>query len=367
MGFWLIGREKITMPKRGIKRENGTGSVYKRKDLKRRPWVATAPAILSWEHGTVCTTRQIIGYFATAQEAKDAIEQYRKNPTTRLNITLEELFSEWKKISYQTISKQTQDNYNACWVKLAPLYQYKFREIRTAQMQEIIDHYGQPNNGTSPMSHSTISKIKALLTQLYDYAMQNDIVNKNYATFIVLPKQPKRAKDSFSDIELEKIRRAADAVPFADVILMLCYTGFRISEFLELTPFSYNAIDHTLTGGKKTDAGRDRVVPVHPLIKPYLDRWLAKKGNTIICTDSGMPYTADKFRRQCYYPALEAIGIRRLSPHATRHTFATRLSAAGARAEDIQALAGHKDYNITANTYIHQNIDTLRNAIEKLS
>lgn len=77
--------------------------------------------------------------------------------------------------------------------------------------------------------------------------------------------------------------------------------------------------------------------------------------------------TADSFRCRCHYPALEQIGVRRLSPHATRHTFATRLAAAGARTEDIQTLAGHEDYEVTANTYIHQDIKTLRAAIEKLS
>ena len=366
------------MGRKAIKRENGTGSVYKRKDLKRRPWVAVAPAELRRddENMRVIAFQMVIGHFATAQEAKDALDEYRRNPTTKFNITLEELHEEWREIAYRTISKQTRDNYDACWSKLLPLYGYKFREIRTAQMQSILDLYSSPRLGKDkagnpvelpPMSNSTLSKIKALLTQLYDYAMQNDIVNKNYAKFLVLPKQTKSQKDCFTDLELEKIKKAAGKIPFADVILMMCYTGFRVSEFLELTPFSYDTENNTLKGGKKTSAGRDRVVPVHSTIKPYLDAWRAKSGKTIICTDDGNSYTADKFRRQCYYPALEAMGIRRLSPHATRHTFATRLSAAGARTEDIQALAGHEDYEVTANTYIHQDIKTLRAAIEKLS
>nr|DAL99252.1 MAG TPA: Integrase [Caudoviricetes sp.] len=350
------------MARKSIKRENGTGSVYKRKDLKRRPWVAVAPAelIRDDDAGKVNAKQMIIGHYSTAQEAKDALDEYRRNPTTKYNITLAELHGEWKEIAYRSISKQTKDNYDACWIKLEPLYAHKFREIRTAQMQAVIDLYGN-------MSHSTLSKIKALLTQLYDYAMQNDIVNKNYAKFIILPKQEKSTKDCFTDLELEKIKKAAGVIPFADVILMMCYTGFRVSEFLELTQFSYDTATNALKGGKKTDAGRGRVVPVHDAIQPYLMAWIAKNGKAIICTDTGDPYTADKFRRQCYYPALDAIGIRRLSPHATRHTFATRLSAAGARTEDIQALAGHEDYEVTANTYIHQDIKTLRAAIEKLS
>lgn len=350
------------MGRKSAKRENGTGSVYKRKDLKRRPWVATAPAELVRDDtaGKVLTQQMIIGHYATAQEAKDALDEYRRNPTTKYNITLDELHGEWQEIAYRSISKQTKDNYDACWMKLEPLYKQRFRDIRTAQLQAVIDTY-------SAMSHSTLSKIKALLTQLYDYAMQNDIVTRNYAKFLVLPKQLKTKKDCFSDLELERIRQAAGTIPFADVILIMCYTGFRISEFLELTPFSYDPALNALRGGKKTDAGRDRVVPVHHAIKPYLDAWIAKGGRTIICTDTGEPYTADTFRRRCYYPALDAIGVRRLSPHATRHTFATRLAAAGARTEDIQALAGHEDYEVTANTYIHQDIRTLRSAIEKMS
>ena len=56
-----------------------------------------------------------------------------------------------------------------------------------------------------------------------------------------------------------------------------------------------------------------------------------------------------------------------LTPHSARHTFGTRMSAAGARPEDIQRIIGHTDYTMTANTYINQDIDALRAAIQKLA
>jgi len=369
-------QKKPVRKRREIKRENGTGSVYKRNDLKRRPWTAATPT-----KGNL--PAQIIGRYATAQEAKDALDDYRRNPTTKLNITLTELFAEWEEIAYRNISKQTQDNYNACWQKLTTIYDIKFRELRTGQMQKIIDYYAHERPKLSskgeqlyskddkpiispPMSDSTLQKIKALLTQLFDYAAENDIVTKNYASFLVLRKTVKIKKNCFTELELQKIEKAIGTTPWADTIFMMCYTGFRISEFLELTPFSYNADHNTLTGGKKTEAGTDRLVPVHPKIETLLTAWLALNGETIICDENGKPMTADHFRKQCYYPALETIGVRKLSPHATRHTFATRLAAAGARTEDIQALAGHEDYEMTANTYIHQDEKALRAAILKL-
>jgi len=347
--------------KKKPKRENGKGSIYKRSDAKLRPWVALAPAALQYSGGELSgSSRIVIGRFAKYNEAEEALREYMRSPTPKYNMTLEQIYDEWSEIAYRSLSRQTKDNYRASWAKLERLKEIKFREIRTGQMQAIID-------GLSSMSFSSLSKLKALLSQLFDYASENDIVNKNYAKFLVLPKHERVKKDCFTDIELEKIKTAAGTVHFADAILIMCYTGFRISEFLELTRFSYDAAANTLTGGMKTAAGRDRPVPVHPEIKPYLDLWLAKNGETIICNENGKPYTTKYFREKCYRPALAAIdGVRELPPHATRRTFGTRLSAAGARAEDIQALIGHENYDMTVSAYIKQDIETLRTALLKL-
>lgn len=334
-------------------RGNGTGTVCKRKDSKLRPWVAIAPAIYTDEGKA---RRIVLGHFKTAKEAKEALFQYQQNPTEKFNIVFSDVFAEWSEIAYRNISKQTTDNYNAAYKKLSALYRLRFRDIRTSQMQKIIDD-------NDNMSQSSLSKIKLLLIQLYKYALENDIINKNYAEFIILPKKETKSKDSFTDLEVAKIEKAVNTVPFADVILCMCYTGFRINEFLSLTPFSYNLENDTLTGGSKTSAGKNRIVPIHPKIHSIVKNWLSRKGQTIFCKEDGTPYTARLFREKCYYPALEEIGVRPLSPHCTRHTCATMLSAAGARPEDIQKILGHTDYDTTANIYVHQSIDTLKSAI----
>ncbi len=335
------------------KRENGAGSVYKVTRLKRRPWIAVAPAVYD-DKGK--PKRLPLGSFETAKEAREALRAYNQAPTLKYNLTVAEVFTEWRDTAYRNISKSTIDNYNAAYKRIAPLLNIKFRELRTQQMQAIIDD----NAG---LSLSTLSKTKLLLTQLYQYAIKNDIVNKDYAAFIVLPKQVTVPKDCFTDLEIAKIEQASGNVQYADVILVMCYTGFRIAEFLSLTPFSYDPQARTLRGGSKTEAGKNRIVPVHSKIQPIIDAWTARGGKTIFCRDSGQPYSAKLFRNKCYYPALEAIGVRRLSPHATRHTCATRLAAAGVRPEDIQKILGHADYDITASTYIHQSTETLQKAI----
>ncbi|MGX8701558.1 tyrosine-type recombinase/integrase [Caproiciproducens sp.] len=374
------GTKQIRTPRRTIKRENLTGSVYKRNDRKNRPWVALTPK-----------TQQIIGHYETAQQAKDALDDYRKNPTTKLNITLKQIYEEWIPLGLKDKSKQLADSYNAAWIKLKSLYEVKFRELRTAQVQSIIDglQKQRPKLGKdgkpvikddqpvmlSPMSYSALHDIKVLMGLLYKYAMQNDIVNKNYAEFLVLPKKVSGVKDCFNDLELKRIEGAAfgtdkvNKVPFADCILFMCYTGLRITEFLTLNKFSVHEKDGVcaLYGGIKTDAGKNKVVPVHHKIKPILADWMSKGGETIFCRPDGTPYPVKYFRESCFYPALKEIGItRKLTPHATRRTLATLMSSANVREEDFIAMMGHADFGVDIDSYILQSAEKLQKSIEMI-
>ncbi len=344
-----------------IRRENGSGSIYKRADAYYRPWVAAAPAtyIEDPETGRRKRCSQILGRYASRPEARRALEAFNKMPTDKYNATVSQIFELWQVSAFRNIGKSTQDNYNAAWRHLAPIHAMRMRELRTPDMQSVIDDLAD-------MSYSSLSKIKGLLHQLCNYASQNDIVLKNYATFISLPRKKRAKKDCFTPEELDTIRAHAGRVPFADAIMVMCYTGFRVSEFLALRPQDYDPVAKTLTGGSKTDAGRDRIVPVHSSVQPHLDAWLAKGGKAIFCKRDGGHYSSEVYRRKCFAPAIAAMGLRPLTPHATRHTCATMLSAAGARPEDIQRILGHEDYDLTANTYIHQSTATLRAAIDRL-
>ena len=70
---------------------------------------------------------------------------------------------------------------------------------------------------------------------------------------------------------------------------------------------------------------------------------------------------------RAYKKALEQVGVRYLSPHCCRYTYATRLHAAGADTKTIQTLMGHTDYALTANIYTHVQEETLRKAVALLS
>ena len=351
-----------------MKNPNGYGTVYKLSGHRRKPWCAVGPAKRDGSR----MKREIIGYFETRKDAMLALSQWHiAPPAAKADMTLRDLREEWMLVKYQNLDKSTRDGYNAAWKNLVSLYDRRVADIRTGEFQTIID-------GLSA-SYSKLHQIKVLCTQLENYAMQNDVINKNYASYMVLPKNDTPQKEAFTDLEVKKIEKgAADGVPYADLILILCYTGWRITEFLELTPFSYDPVECTLRGGLKTDAGRNRIVPIHPKIQPYVDRWLAKGGPTIFCREKTVgkqgnkhieliPYTANYFRDRCYYPALEQLGVRKLTPHATRHTFVSMEHRAGADKLTVKRIVGHASGDVTDKIYTHVEIDELRKAVEMLA
>ena len=382
------GKKQSEVRRKEPKRPNGTGSIYIRKDNKSKPYAAASSL----------TGKQVyLGSFATRTEAVQALKDYECNPVTSYNITLEQLHEEWQNIAYKKLGKSVQQNYNSAWYKLRPLYKRKFRDIRTGEMQAIIDYYEAPHHeigvdgkpkyiddkgkgtytvtNTPKMSDglkfSALHKIKCLLTSLYTYAMKNDIVNKNYAEFIELPEKNQTSKSRFTDIQLEILRQNIGIIPYADYIFAMCYLNFRVSEFLELTEESYH-ISRTgipvFIGGKKTEAGTDRLVPIHKKIQPIVQSCIDKHAETIFCDENGKSLTPDRFRKQCFYPVIQALNFPDdLTPHSCRRTFSTRMSAAGARQEDIIALMGHTNFDVDINHYINQETETLYSAVMKMS
>lgn len=360
------------------KRDNGSGTIRKVNGANGVKYYAYAPAVYQENaDGDIICTREALGAFQKRTDARKALDDFLRHPVSKYNYTMLDVYNDWKAQAFSDITKSTQDNYTAAWAQILTaspdIAQRKFRDITTSQLRGILDFWMLPHEipitkdgttklkKTKALSMSSLTKIKALCTQLYGYAMANNIIDKNYASLVRIPKGAEAGtKRAFTDAEFLTLENSWRNVPGGDAVYALCYLGFRVSEFLQLRPTDYDPIQHTLTGGLKTAAGRNRVVPVHENIIPIIDRWAAG-GNEYLYTDGkGHGYKKDRFLRSVWAPAISALGLPSdLTPHCARHTCGTRLSAAGARPEDIQAILGHADYSVTANTYINQDVSTL--------
>lgn len=371
-----------------MKNPNGWGSVYnlnkkkktddgKKYPQRRKPWVAVTPAYIA--DGKI--VKKSIGTFATRTEAMAALEAYRhKSPEELQNMkkTLAQIWDDYKRTNkYKNISKSTQDCYNAAFNKLAALHKKEFAKLRTGDFQAVIDDFAEQGK-----SYSSLHDIKLICGLMSEYAAKNDIIGKNYARYIELPKKEESGKRALTDLEVQKIKIGVkNNIPYAEWLLILCYTGWRISELLNLTQFQYDRKEKTLTGGNKTEAGKNRIVPIHPDIQPYVDKWANVGFDTIFCrkevqrdkdgnviSEKWVKTTPDYFRKHILPGLLKALDLDpSIKPHECRHTFVTNLQKNGANKAYIQRLVGHSSKDVTDKIYTHADMKALRDTINMLN
>ena len=328
-------------PRKALKRANGTGTVYKLQGRRRKPWAAAKG-------------NTIIGYYETKTAATEALNRLAgRSLDERYNMTFAEVFEAWKAEHYKEITDAGRASYNRAFDVFAPLHKKKFRELRTADFQAVLEPYMK-------QSHSTLSKHKQLITQMSAWAIREELITTNFAEFVKLPENVKKEKEIFSDADIEKLE--ADGSEAAKIVLMLIYTGMRIGELFTLPLEDYHGT--YVVGGEKTEAGRNRIIPIRPEGRGYV-RYFAKyaDGPLLLSGYTGQR-VPNNFRRRDYYPLLDRLGIDRKTPHATRHTYASRARQSGMPPEILQKILGHADYSTTANIYVHTDVEELVKAVE---
>lgn len=357
------GKKQTVTKAKYRKRAHGTGTISKDKRYKN-PYIAHAPA------GKFGSGRVYIGAFPTSREAQEAIDKYIKEGRPELyNATLADIYKKWSDIHFKRVSDSAISLYSAMWKRFRDVQEIKMRDLRTVHFQNIV------NEATSKSACDTI---KAMSVMICKYAMENDIINKNYAEFIKIPKFGKKEKKVFSKQEIAVLWEHSDDKR-AQAILFMIYTGFRIGELVSLKVSDVHFEDGYIIGGEKTEAGKNRVVPLPPNIpelSAFLRKWAEETAGERL-----LPMTVSYFRNNYFYDALIDYGIIRgaarngayykftgehLTPHSTRHTFASISAAAGMQPENLQKIIGHSDFATTADIYVHQDIDTLRREMAKI-
>ena len=352
-----------------MRRANGTGTIVKLSGNRRRPYAVRVSE--KDKYGQI--VQKAIGYFATAKEAQEALDEHNRlkalglaPAVNQMSMTVGQVYEAWSARAYAKIDPHSSNGYKCAWNKrISRFADKKMRDMTLDEWQAVLDE--DRDNG---LSQSLINKDVVVIKGLYQYSMERDIVGKDYSAYLDVPSvAPKVEKGAFTDFQLAKLEQMAkDDFPWADTVLMLCYTGFRISEFLALTPFNYHP-EHGgyLQGGRKTRAGTNRIVPVHPKIAPYLSRWLAKHTETIISRKGGEPVPVNWYRNIAFAPVMKELEIPEATPHWCRHTFATRLFHAGADPLTTKWLMGHSTDNDITEHYTHETIDTLVKNIRLLA
>lgn len=336
-----------------MRNENGFGSIVcldKTGKKRRKPWAVRITT--GWKNGK--QQRKYLGYYRTQAEALIALAEYHKSGVDidLSNVTLKELFERWlENQEKRNITYSAKRNHLMGYQRLDNLADMPINKIKAVHLQKWMD--------SIDLKPSTKIKIKSTLNQVYDYAVQNDIVTKNYAKFIKIEEKIEKTGAVFTDDEIKTLWKHSEE-PIARMLLILIYTGMRIGEFLQLSRDDIHMDECYMIGGSKTEAGRDRVIPIHQdildLVKIQLgdNKWFAQtsRGNAVNYSNLVPQFNT----------YMKKLGMNHKF-HDTRKTAISLMHSANIPMETIKIIVGHAGADVTERVYLFKNKNELVKAI----
>lgn len=358
----------VTKKKKRMRLPNGIGSVHKINDGKRRrkPWRARVPSHVEFNAETGKASQKYIniGYYETETEAIEALFEYRKNPyTIEASVcTFAEVYEMWSKKKFPSISEIAQRGYKSAFKRSTPLHTMKMRDVRARDMEHIMSSISG--------GHQVQVKLKTFWGQLFKYAMEHDIVQKNYASFVQLrDKAPETTREAIPKEDIKKLWEEIDnGDETAEIAMIYIYTGLRATELLEVTKNKVFLDERIMIAGKKTEAGKDRRIPIHRDILPFIEKRMNEESDLLITTlnknGKRVPVKYGNFTLTYWNKLMEKLGAN-YTVHYCRHTFATLMREAGIEEDIRKLILGHKNVDIT-DRYTHHSDEMLLAAIDKI-
>lgn len=389
-GYPMQPNVKPKQPRKSTKRRrlpNGFGQISEIKNRNlRKPFRAMVTVGKTDTGRPICKPLKPESFFSTYNDAYAALVEYNKNPyDLEPSITVKELYDRWSDEYFKTLkSDSSVRTVTSAWAYCASVYNMRASDIRARHIKGCMEEGVAIIKGEEKHPSAGIkSRIKSMFNLMLDYAVEYEIVDRNYSrTFnlsddIVREKEEmKRGHIPFTDEEIHQLWNHVDDTNYVDVVLIQCYSGWRPQELGLLKLENINIEDWTFMGGMKTVAGTDRIVPIHSKIQPLVEKRYQEAVSLgseylINCTDththrSSLLFTYDKYQQRF-------VKIRdrlKLNPqhraHDGRMHFVTSAKKYGVDEYAIKYIVGHAINDVTEKVYTKREMDWLRTEIEKI-
>lgn len=332
-----------------IKNPNHYGTVTKLSGNRRKPYIV--------KEG-ISGLQKPIGYAATREEGLIMLAAYNNNPwdIEADKITFKELYDLWLEKRAVKLGTSNRSSLKSAYTHCSKLNNFKYREIKSYQMQDCIDSCG--------CGYSTQGAIKNLFGHLDRFAMELDVISKQCSDLLTSEPIPETTKEIFTDEEVARLWENKNLM-WVDSVLFFLYTGFRISEMLDLRISNIDLEAGTMQGGTKTAAGKNRIVPIHSKIQSIVQHRIEQSKSGYLFEFNGKKINLTQYRT-FWNDLMDKLQMQH-TPHECRHTFRSRLDSAGANKVCIDRIMGHKSKGTGERVYTHKNIEELKLNIELIT
>lgn len=364
-----------------MKRANGTGCVTKLSGNRRKPWYAkvsdgynekgySITKILSDDKGEKYFEDRTIPdlLLATWNKEKGNID------IDKTDYTFSQVYEEYKKKYFPTkeevefekrhhqkakgkLGRSTSNNLQAAYNKCTALHNKLYKSLRKDDYMDIILN----TVGCGTVIHS----LSNLFKKLDNYALEQDIILKGYASLIVitedlyLPTQNEGVPYSYQ--EIDTLWNYTGNI-IIDITLTTIYEGTRIEEILFTKTKDVHLDEGYFVAGLKTSSGKRRIIPIHHEILPIFKHYY-NSNNEFLFTINNDKVDYDKQFLYPYNELMKKLGMKHKS-HDGRRTLISELDRLKANKVCRNKILGHKSGDIEDDVYSKKGIEELKNTIE---
>lgn len=320
-------------------------------------------------------------------------ELKRGEKTTGGNMTVARWFDEWMEL-YKEPTGLTPKSLGMYREKFAgyinpEIGRMKLKDVRDVHLQRIL-------NKQAGMSYSHVTKLRAVMQQMFARARKSRLIPFDPAEDLELPRTEKNTRRSLTDAERAAFLAVEPTVKGGILYFTMLYTGMRPGELAGLQWRDVDFVRGEIHVSRALESGTwntlkdpktasgDRTIPLRPVLADRLRALRDAEPDfsplaPVFKNQAGNMHSATTMRR-LWDSILRAMDIHLgaelyrnqivstrlapdLMPYCLRHTFCTDLQDAGVPINIAKELMGHSDIATTANIYTHRNQETLHSYV----
>ncbi len=384
----------MTIPprKKTNRRGKNEGSVYQRADGK---WVGQVTVGYREDNGKAIrryvykSNREEAAHWVAMQVATELHKDTVRTDELIIRDFIHNWLTQFK--VYEVSSKTMEQYYAVERLYIIPTFGHcPLGALTPLQIQTFL----YQTQAAKHLSQRTVSLIRSVLVQMYDYAMDMKLVESNPARNVKLPRQPRKIDDEENKVipiaQREAILKAAESDPImCPIITMLILTGMRVGEVLALQWKHIDFVNRTIhirqaltqelefddkgntekmttvLGAPKTYTSR-RTIQAPALVFQRLREWMLyaskMRGGLDVLVPDGFVFFSTRTMGMRTYSGFRASFrhfLRRngfpedINLHRFRHTYASMLLEQDINPKVVQKLLGHRDVTTTLGVYTH--------------
>lgn len=346
------------------RRPNKSGTVVKLSGKRSKPFMAKVT--IGYREDNGAQIQKPLGYFESREEALNALSLYSLSKKqgmqdqqlqqlggslyqsiTNFNNSGLPTFKDIYQLIYindiEKLSKQRRGAYDAAFKRLTNIADKKINEITLFNMQQCID------TSREEVGEKTLFDMKALCVKVFKYAVIHQYINRDqdFSEYINASKKENKTS-KHRPFELEEVKQIAqDNSIEAKIVLTYILTGCRPIELLKINLDNVfidvedngSQISYMITGSK-TEAGTNRIIPIHNIIKPFII--------DVLMVLTKIEY--HKYTSNYFYPLMKKYNFNHI-PYDARYTFATLAKLCSVDDFYRKRIMGHKAQDITDDIY----------------